>query len=196
MGWIMMFFTSFLFTGKIGKNGKGGGTITSTAVTLLLVTHRIFEAPIGPTLIAFLIFIIIGFLFIERAEQFIRLGNGSQLRHDSQGKKVAGDFNQTTIDEVAGMIIAVTPIYLIEVIYQIQFTLPYFIALQIVAWAFFRIFDVKKPGLIRKVEQSMEKTSAITIMLDDIIAGAYAALPTMLFTLGLFLRKTNSFTWL
>lgn len=49
--------------------------------------------------------------------------------------------------------------------------------LWVIAFASFRLFDIWKPGLIRKIDKRV--SGGLGIMLDDIIAGIYAAILTL-----------------
>jgi len=75
------------------------------------------------------------------------------------------DPSQVVIDEVAGQLIALLPIPL-----WVMGPWRFFI---LVAFFLFRAFDIIKPYPIRRLE-ALE--SGLGIVLDDVAAGAYAAL--------------------
>lgn len=73
------------------------------------------------------------------------------------------------IDEVAGYFCALTIISFVQPLNYAQITL---------AFVFFRIFDITKPWPISWIDRSLAaspKTAAAGIMLDDILAGIFAA---------------------
>ncbi|MDP3372169.1 MAG: phosphatidylglycerophosphatase A [Candidatus Paracaedibacteraceae bacterium] len=77
------------------------------------------------------------------------------------------------IDEVAGYFWAVALISFVRPIDVVQLTL---------AFIFFRIFDITKPWPISWVDKALaqsHKTAALGIMLDDVLAGIFAALFTI-----------------
>lgn len=78
------------------------------------------------------------------------------------------------IDEVAGYFWAISLISFVRPLDYQQLAL---------AFIFFRIFDIMKPWPISWIDQSMaasQKTAALGIMLDDVLAGIFAALFTLL----------------
>ena len=77
------------------------------------------------------------------------------------------------IDEVAGYFWAISLISFVRPLDYLQLAL---------AFIFFRIFDIMKPWPISWIDQSMaasRKTAALGIMLDDVLAGIFAALFTL-----------------
>jgi phosphatidylglycerophosphatase A len=77
------------------------------------------------------------------------------------------------IDEVAGYFWAISLISFVRPLDYMQLAL---------AFIFFRIFDIMKPWPISWIDQSMaasQKTAALGIMLDDVLAGIFAALFTL-----------------
>jgi phosphatidylglycerophosphatase A len=77
------------------------------------------------------------------------------------------------IDEVAGYFWAISLISFVRPLDYLQLAL---------AFIFFRIFDIMKPWPISWIDQSMaasNKTAALGIMLDDVLAGIFAALFTL-----------------
>ncbi len=79
------------------------------------------------------------------------------------GKKDPG---KVVVDEVAGQLIALLPV--LPRLDRSWFSI-------LVAFFFFRLFDIVKPYPARKLEAL---PSGLGIMSDDVIAGAYAALAT------------------
>ena len=81
------------------------------------------------------------------------------------------DASEIVVDEVAGQWIALLP-----VAYGASFADVSFWALWpgiLSAFLAFRLFDIWKPGPIRKID---EKIEPIAVMLDDLVAGLFAAL--------------------
>ena len=74
------------------------------------------------------------------------------------------DHPSIVLDEVAGMLVAAVPGGLWE-----QGTVVHLA----IAFAFFRLFDIFKPLGIRTVDR---RGTAASVFLDDLLAGAYAAL--------------------
>ena len=77
------------------------------------------------------------------------------------------------IDEIAGYFWTVSLISFVRPLDYLQLSL---------AFVFFRIFDIMKPWPISWIDQSMAaspRTAALGIMLDDVIAGIFAALFTL-----------------
>ncbi|MES2253283.1 MAG: phosphatidylglycerophosphatase A [Pseudomonadota bacterium] len=77
------------------------------------------------------------------------------------------------IDEVAGFFWAISLISLIHPLDYVQLVL---------AFIFFRIFDIMKPWPISWIDRTLansSKTAALGIMLDDVLAGIFAALFTL-----------------
>jgi phosphatidylglycerophosphatase A len=77
------------------------------------------------------------------------------------------------IDEVAGYFWAISLISFVRPLDYVQLAL---------AFIFFRIFDISKPWPISWIDKTMaasHKTAALGIMLDDVLAGIFAALFTL-----------------
>jgi phosphatidylglycerophosphatase A len=112
---------------------------------------------------------LLGIIFVGGAEILILKLWGKQKNH--RGEEVDRDFNITTIDEVHGLLIGILLAYYFELSF-IQFVI-----VQIVAFAAFRFFDVKKYWIIKKIEEKQKTMprifSPFTIMLDDTVAGIY-----------------------
>ena len=77
------------------------------------------------------------------------------------------------IDEVAGYFWAISLISFVRPLDYVQLAL---------AFIFFRIFDIMKPWPISWIDRELatsHKTAALGIMLDDVLAGIFAALFTL-----------------
>ena len=72
------------------------------------------------------------------------------------------DPSQVVVDEISGQLIALTPL-----------AFGSSIALVILAFILFRLFDIFKPYPIRKLEHL---PNGFGVMLDDVLAGVFAAL--------------------
>jgi phosphatidylglycerophosphatase A len=79
--------------------------------------------------------------------------------HRSQGILSVVDPPQIVIDEVAGFLVTII---------LIPFTWPTLIA----GFFLFRFFDILKPPPIKKIEKKI--TGGVGVVLDDLVAGAYA----------------------
>ena len=171
LNWFALTICSGLFLGFLpgkilGKPGKGGGLAGSILGFLVIVPFLFQEGwftPIYLTLVTFLL----GGILVEIAEKFMLEKWGSMERHT--GEIVNHDFNQTCIDEVHGVLLAVLPVFLIP-------TDQWWWRLvgAIVAFGFFRLFDAKKVWLVGKAEKRWAN-SAFGIMFDDTVAGVMAA---------------------
>lgn len=92
------------------------------------------------------------------------------------------DAPEIVVDEVTGQLIAALPVPLLIYSFPAAFSMSW---IWIVAFALFRLFDIWKPGIIGQIDDrsAVNKTA---IMLDDILAGIYAAI--ILLILGGSLR--------
>lgn len=181
IGYLALSISTVGFAGMLmwllGKPGKGGGTISSVLTTLVLVAVYSCNLSFGNLLVAAVLMLLIGIPTVKYGEQFMLRRWGARKRHT--GETVTHDFNETCIDEVHGMLIAALPIYFVA--------LPFwqFVTLHVVALIAFRIFDGKKIGPVKYVENAENLlTIPGAIMLDDSVAGLMAA---GLVTLGLFI---------
>lgn len=184
LGRLALFVSTFGFTGMLprlfGKQGKGGGTIGSAATIIILLC--LYKVQLDATCIAWAIglTLIVGLPAVFFGERYFLKTRGPQKRHT--GELVMKDFNETNIDEVHGTLIAVLPIYF----YSLDFT--QFALMHLCAFALFRLFDVKKFGLVKKVEEAEDLlTSPGAIMLDDTVAGVMAMIPIGMLAHFLFL---------
>ncbi len=85
------------------------------------------------------------------------------------------------IDEVVGQWIAMFPLSFLFIFHKQDFTCFNFASISTVAFITFRIFDIWKPWPIKYVDKNI--TGGLGIMLDDVIAGAYALIVTYAFAL-------------
>ena len=85
------------------------------------------------------------------------------------------DPSEIVIDEVAGQFIALLPLSYASWMHGIDILAmwPGWIA----AFALFRLFDITKPGPIGRADR---RGDALGVMLDDVIAGIFAALGVIL----------------
>ncbi len=174
-------FTSGFWLGWLtGKRGAGGGTVSSL-VTLLL---QIFLLWIGVNWVIMSLLTVgsfyVGLWVIAPAEAAILSWSGPRRRHT--GEIVEHDFNETTIDEFHGQLLAGMPIWLIPAFV----TLPVYgdqIPGMFLVYAFviFRVFDGVKPGPVSWAEKRWHGTS-FGVMIDDTVAGALSGL---LITIGI-----------
>ena len=119
-------------------------------------------------IITIIVVLIIGLLSIPAAERAL----GPQK--DWRGQFKLRDQNQIVIDEVFGMLIACLPFIFVRM-NQIHWW-------QIgIAFVLFRIFDVIKPPGVRYFDQQHDE---VGVMLDDGVAGLYAAIGVTLVLLA------------
>lgn len=85
------------------------------------------------------------------------------------------DPSRIVIDEVVGQWIALLPLFYGSMFAGVDVTLlwPGWIA----AFVFFRVFDIWKPGPIGRADR---RHDPLGVMLDDVIAGAFAAIVVIL----------------
>ena len=81
-----------------------------------------------------------------------------------------GDPPEVVVDEFVGQCVAVIPISIAASMERLD--LPRTIIATLVAFALFRLFDIRKPSLIGRADRMK---SALGVMLDDLIAGLAAA---------------------
>ena len=89
-------------------------------------------------------------------------------RKDWQGKIRERDQNEIVIDEVLGMLVTYTPLLWVR-----HNALAF-----LVAFAAFRLFDIVKPWPARYFDRA---ENSMGVMLDDVVAGIYAALVLVVF---------------
>ena len=85
------------------------------------------------------------------------------------------DASEIVIDEVLGQFIALWPVAIGAWMNGASITVlwPGWVS----AFVLFRVFDIWKPGFIRSIDQ---RSTAMSVMLDDLFAGVLAALGTCL----------------
>jgi len=186
IGFIGLVFSTFFGSGMIfwwldkrgwlrGRlasiRGKGGGAMGSAMIGILLLIlyqcHLQFCHLLGAVFVSF----IVGIPAVYAGEKFMLEKWGPAKRH--AGEIATRDFNETCIDEVHGMLIAVLPIY-----YFYSFDFFEFFFLHLMAFLAFRFFDAKKIGPVKTIEKAKNIPSPITIMLDDSVAGIFAMIVT------------------
>lgn len=160
------------------KPGSWAGTIGSAiALAILLIFPWTLELVFG---LAFSTFFI-GLFVITPAVHWLFAKYGKCRRHD--GTWTWFDYNQINWDEVHGMFVSVLPSFLflkyLRPEYHMSETLWFDL---VVAFILFRLFDAKKPGLIKEIEKKFEDTD-LGVMIDDTAAGVAAAICSNLFIL-------------
>ena len=80
------------------------------------------------------------------------------------------DASEVVIDEVVGQFVALIPVAIGATMMDVSIDMlwPGWIA----AFVLFRAFDIFKPGIIGRFDKG---TTALSVMLDDVFAGLYAA---------------------
>lgn len=121
-----------------------------------------------------------GLLIFVLATYFIGVAASRQVL-----KFTAHDPSLIVIDEVCGQ--AVT---FLGIAWTLQGNVNAYIWIAYLAgFALFRLFDITKPSIIGKVDRNME--NATGVMLDDVLAGVFAAVILSLGWLGYFLLYLN-----
>jgi phosphatidylglycerophosphatase A len=110
----------------------------------------------------YLLFLVIIYLFGLITVPFAEKELGIQT--DWKGKEKNRDQNQIVIDEVLGMLIGCIPILFVSKMWVSHF---------VIAFVLFRIFDIVKVPPARYFDR-MKNASGV--MMDDVIAGIYAAI--------------------
>ena len=90
------------------------------------------------------------------------------------------DASEIVIDEVLGQFIALWPIAIGATIMEVDIITLW--PGWLMAFLFFRLFDIWKPGLIKYIDQ---RSTAMSVMLDDLFAGILAAAGTCILA-GIF----------
>ncbi len=151
---------------SIGKIKMAPGTFASLATVFLIF---LFDLIFSINLIFFIIFLL------------LILGLGIYGSNYMLNKKIlpGKDPQVIVIDEVAGMGVASIPLLggvtKVDLISILGF---------LIAFGGFRFFDIKKVGIIKQIEKLPQGWG---IMLDDIMAGFFAAALVMLFQVLLLL---------
>jgi phosphatidylglycerophosphatase A len=104
---------------------------------------------------------------------------GTWATHQYLRQTSSKDPSEVVIDEVVGQLIALWPVSFILTLSE---TAPHIVywPTWVAAFALFRFFDILKPWPIRKFEQIK---GAHGVMIDDVIAGLFAAIVLSLSTL-------------
>ena len=85
------------------------------------------------------------------------------------------DASEVVIDEVVGQFVALLPVALGATMMgvAIERLWPGWLA----AFVLFRVFDIFKPGIIGRFDKG---TTALSVMLDDVFAGFFAAIGVLI----------------
>jgi phosphatidylglycerophosphatase A len=134
------------------------GSIASLPICYVLVNlcHQNIYVGMCWYILMFALLMVLGLWSVPIAELVL----GPQK--DWEGKTREKDQNQIVIDEVAGMLVSCVPLIFVS---ERHF---YFIG----ALAVFRVFDIWKPQPIKSFDKMK---SGFGVMMDDVIAGLYAA---------------------
>jgi len=180
IGWLCYFIATGFFTGRLGRNGKGGGTWGSILALLIQFLLVFWIQPVWWVypVITVAIFAL-GLAVVGPAEQYAYERYGEVPRHD--GKIGMYDRNETNIDEVFGMFAANCIFLIIFSTVDLQNTWNMVGAGTALGIGFvgFRLFDVFKRGPARQMECNSDPenpfgmVTRLSIMLDDL----FAALP-------------------
>ena len=176
-GWVALFFSSTFFTGFIPGllhprlKGKGGGLMGSIVAALLLwalwdvskLTLLIITVVVSSRLSVWV---------VHKGEALMFTTWGPRRRRT--GEEVTSDYNETNIDEVAGMFWAAL------IIWPLRSTSVWPL---VAIFVLFRILDTVKPWPISWFEKYWKHTNPpFSVMIDDIVAGGIAG-----FVVGLFM---------
>jgi len=177
--WLGLFFSSTFFTGFIPGfihsrfKGKGGGLMGSLlALIFLWLMWRDPWWDLRKLAFLSLLIYLSGVLWaIRSGEAFMLRRWGPRQRHT--GESVNSDFNETNLDEVAGMFFAALIIWPWSDHASVWRLVATFIL--------FRVFDTKKPWPIYLFEDFGKETGdpvhlASGVMHDDVVAGIMAGL--------------------
>ena len=110
---------------------------------------------------------LIGVLLISAATFYFGLKATENYSTQTQSH----DASEVVIDEVVGQFIALLPVALGASMMGVEIDRlwPGWLA----AFVLFRFFDIFKPGIIKRFDKG---TTALTVMLDDVFAGIFAAI--------------------
>jgi len=147
---------------------RAGGTATS--VVTAIAAYLAWEAGVPGmwVLVTAILVFAAGLAVVYPAELHMCCKWGPRRRHT--GEEVVYDFQQTTIDECHGQLVACLPIFFLPGICS-PAAGSYFAA----SLLLFRWFDIFKIWPVNRVERKLEMSSW-GIMLDDTVAGVMAAL--------------------
>ena len=96
------------------------------------------------------------------------------------------DDGRIVIDEVVGQLIALTPLLFWSGPVGTSHSFSFFFWV-VTGFVLFRLFDIAKPGMVRWAERRFE--GGLGVMMDDVLAGAYAAITLVL--LHLLLHQSH-----
>jgi len=143
-------FVTGFYTGLIPYAPGTFASIYGMLIGLELLMHTNFATLIFTTYLFFLF----GIISIEKYEKKYNI-------HDDP---------KTAIDEVIGILFAITMAYpLIDVNFKWKMGIELLSILVL-----FRYFDIRKPGIIGIIDKDVK--GAVGTVLDDVIAGFYAAM--------------------
>ncbi|HOX61045.1 MAG TPA: phosphatidylglycerophosphatase A [Candidatus Magasanikbacteria bacterium] len=178
-GWLSYFIATGFFTGRLGRNGKGGGTWGSFLALFIQFELVFLLQPVWWVypIITVGVFAL-GMLVVGPGERYAYERYGEVPRHD--GKVGMYDRNETNIDEVFGMFVANLGVLMgFSLANSSAATLGNVLATSafLVSYFFiFRYFDIYKPGPAKWVESKANSNkpfgvrTAFTIMADDFVA--------------------------
>jgi len=158
----------FLTLGFSGLSPKAPGTVGSFVALILGILFLIKLPPL--TMFLFSIFVtLIAIKQINLYEQTTGI-------HDDKS---------IVIDEFVGMWIAlsIAPAKMLNTQSLLDFDIKLWIPI-ILSFIFFRIYDIKKPSIIGRIDQKVD--GGLGVMGDDIIAGFAAGITSALFTKIIF----------
>jgi len=157
----------FLTVGYSGLSPKAPGTAGTAAALPIGMAILLF---LGPQTL-FLATVLISLVAIKAVDAHEQAGNP----HDDQ---------RIVIDELAGiwLALAIAPGIMIvpENIMQWQ---NGFLVQSLMAFAFFRLYDIKKPSFIGRIDRQAK--GGIGVMGDDLLAGVLAGISTALVWQGI-----------
>jgi|GEM_PF-1016739 len=187
-GWLALFFSSSFFTGFITqllpkkflkKRRAGGGVAGSMVGAVILFFLFRSDAQFHIYNMILCLFSIAALFSIQPAEKMMLAKWGPRLRHDKTTSD--HDFNETNIDEIIGQLIA--GIWIFTLPNEFLSGIWNLAQLVLISFIFFRICDSGKFFGIDETEKLCYRGDwTYSIILDDVLAGAYAAV----FSLGFF----------
>lgn len=178
-GWVGLFFSSTFFTGFLPGwlhpklKGKGGGLMGSIVAGLFLwpLWDAAWCGPAYITIAAGIFSSHLGLWAVREGETLMFSKWGQRRRHT--GELVSYDYNETNIDEVAGMFWAASVVW--------HFRGEFGVGTLFWIFVMFRILDTFKPWPISYVEKYWKTTNpAFSVIIDDVFAGLIAGLAVLL----------------
>ncbi len=85
------------------------------------------------------------------------------------------DDGRIVIDEVAGQLLALLPLVVARSRSWVEPLGSVEIVGLVTGFVAFRVFDIAKPGPVRRAERGLEGTGGLGVMADDLVAGGLAA---------------------